>query len=122
MLHARECEMATEIDRSSIPVGAASNNAEPNGDGMAERGELGEGDRDLEWLQRWRQGDPLAFEALVRRWQEPVGRLLNRLVTPRDLVPDLCQEVFLRVYRARDSFRSDAAFGTWLYRIAVNVA
>jgi RNA polymerase sigma-70 factor (ECF subfamily) len=87
---------------------------------MGEPGERGE--RDREWLQRWRQGDPLAFEQLVRHWQGPVSRLLGRLVPAGDQIPDLCQEVFLRVYQARDRFRGEAAFSTWLYRIAVNIA
>jgi RNA polymerase sigma-70 factor, ECF subfamily len=108
---------------SSIGPVAASKDAEPNGDGMLGDRELGEqDDRELDWLRRWRQGDPLAFESLVRRWQEPVARLLARLVTTPDAVPDLCQEVFLRVYQARGSFRGDAAVSTWIYRIAVNLA
>jgi len=63
-----------------------------------------------------------AFEALVRHWQAPVARLLCRLVGRQDTVPDLCQEVFLRVHRGWDQFRGEAALSTWLYRIALNVA
>jgi RNA polymerase sigma-70 factor (ECF subfamily) len=77
-------------------------------------------DRDL--IQRWRQGEPLAFEAVVRRWQEPVARLLGRLLGFADLAQDACQEVFLKVYNARERYRDNGAFSTWLYRIALNVA
>jgi RNA polymerase sigma-70 factor (ECF subfamily) len=63
-----------------------------------------------------------AFEALVRHWQGPVTRLLCRLVCRPENVPDLCQEVFLRVHRGWDRFRGQAALSTWLYRIALNVA
>src|SRR5436190_18269759 len=81
---------------------------------------MGHDDPDL--IQRWQRGDAPAFEALVRRWQTPVARFLARLVGRPDLVQDLCQEVFLRVHLARGRYRTDGAFSTWLYRIALNVA
>jgi RNA polymerase sigma-70 factor, ECF subfamily len=73
-------------------------------------------------MRRWRQGDVAAFEALVRRWQQPVGRFLARLVDKSESVPDLCQEVFLRFYLAGPKYREQGSFSTWLYRIALNVA
>jgi RNA polymerase sigma-70 factor (ECF subfamily) len=81
---------------------------------------MGHDDPDL--IRRWQQGDPAAFEALVRRWQTPTAHFLARLVGGGDLVQDLCQEVFLRVHLARARYRPAAAFSTWLYRIALNVA
>jgi RNA polymerase sigma-70 factor (ECF subfamily) len=77
---------------------------------------------DRELVERWRRGDPAAFEALVRRWQQPVARLLGRLRGRDESVADLCQEVFLRVYHARARYRENGAFAAWLYRIALNVA
>ena len=77
---------------------------------------------DAELMQRWQGGDPAAFEALVRRWQQPLGRFLARLADPPELAQDLCQEVFLRVYQAGPGYRESGAFATWLYRIALNVA
>jgi RNA polymerase sigma-70 factor (ECF subfamily) len=77
---------------------------------------------DADLIVRWQQGDAAAFAALVRRWQQPVGRFLARLAGPSDLVDDLCQEVFLRVYEAAGRYRETGAFSTWLYRIALNVA
>ena len=82
-------------------------------------GFMGRDDTDL--IRRWQQGDADAFADLVRRWQAPVGRFLARLVSRPDLVPDLCQEVFLRVHLARARYRAAGAFSTWLYRIALNV-
>jgi RNA polymerase sigma-70 factor (ECF subfamily) len=76
---------------------------------------------DAHLIQRWQQGDAGAFEALVRRWQQPVARFLFRLVGRPEPVHDLCQEVFLRVYLAGPRYRPSAAFSTWLYRIALNV-
>jgi RNA polymerase sigma-70 factor (ECF subfamily) len=77
-------------------------------------------DHDL--MCRYRQGDAAAFELLVRRWQEPVGRIVSHLLGPRADVEDLCQEVFIRVLRARERYRPSYAFSTWMYRIALNVA
>lgn len=80
------------------------------------------GQPDPELVPDWRRGDPAAFEALVRRWQGPVARFLARLVGRADRVPDLCQEVFLRLYLARERYRETGRFSTWLYQIALNVA
>src|SRR5438132_3319353 len=80
------------------------------------------GQLDAELIRRWQEGDPSAFESLVRRWQHPVGRFLARLVGPGELVQDLCQEVFLRLYLAGPRYRESGAFSTWLYRIALNAA
>lgn len=77
---------------------------------------------DVELVARWQQGEPAAFEALLRRWQQPVARFLTRLLGRSDLAADLCQEVFLRVYLAGPRYREQGAFSTWLYRIALNAA
>jgi RNA polymerase sigma-70 factor (ECF subfamily) len=77
---------------------------------------------DAELVARWRQGEPAAFEALLRRWQQPVARFLTRLLGQPDPAADLCQEVFLRVFLAGPRYREQGAFSTWLYRIALNVA
>ncbi len=69
----------------------------------------------------WRNGDAAAFEMLVRRWQQPVARFLFHLVGREEPIPDLCQEVFLRVYEHRSRYRETGAFAPWLYRIALNV-
>ncbi len=80
------------------------------------------GQPDAELMRRWQGGDPAAFEALVRRWQQRVAGFVSRLVDRPEQVPDLCQEVFLRVYAAGASYRESGAFSTWIYRIALNVA
>jgi RNA polymerase sigma-70 factor (ECF subfamily) len=69
----------------------------------------------------WRNGSAAAFEDLVRRWQRPVARFILHLVGREEMVPDLCQEVFLRVYENRSRYRETGAFSGWLYRIALNV-
>jgi RNA polymerase sigma-70 factor (ECF subfamily) len=66
-------------------------------------------------------GDDSAFEEIVARYQGRVFRLACRLTTDTD-APDVLQETFLQVYRHLPSFRGEAQFGTWVYRIATNVA
>src|SRR5215471_14994790 len=77
---------------------------------------------DQELIRRWQQGEPGAFDDLVRRWHPVVARLLGRLFCRPEIVQDLCQEVFLKVYTASARYRDNGNFSTWLYRIALNVA
>ncbi len=67
-------------------------------------------------------GSEGAFEQLVRRHEERLFGLLSRLVRDRYAVEDLAQEVFVRVFRKLHTFNQEAAFFTWMYRIAVNAA
>jgi RNA polymerase sigma-70 factor (ECF subfamily) len=66
-------------------------------------------------------GDTSAFETIVERYQARVFRLACRLTSDTDAA-DVLQETFLQIYRHLPSFRGDARFGTWLYRIAMNAA
>src|SRR5947209_18460552 len=79
------------------------------------------GTQDADWMERWRRGEAAAFEALVERWRRPVARFLFRCTGRADLVQDLCQEVFLRVYQAGPRYREAGAFPGWLFRIALNM-
>jgi RNA polymerase sigma-70 factor (ECF subfamily) len=69
-----------------------------------------------------RENDAQAFEELMLRYQNRVLSLLAHLVGSRDLAEDLTQEVFLRVYRARNRYIPGAKFSTWLFTITGNVA
>jgi len=80
-----------------------------------------EGRMGREAPERGWQRDAAAFTGLVRRWQQPVARFLLRVVGDGDRVQDLCQEVFLRVFQARDRYQESEAFSTWLFQIALNV-
>ena len=73
-------------------------------------------------IRRWQEGDAAAFEAIVRRWEGPVARFLARYGFAADQVADGTQEVLLRVYRAGATYRPEAAFSTWLFQIALNIA
>jgi RNA polymerase sigma-70 factor, ECF subfamily len=67
-------------------------------------------------------GDEAGFNYLVGRYHRPMIHFLYRMVHNQAVAEELAQEVFLRVYRARDSYRAEARFSTWLYRIATNLA
>jgi RNA polymerase sigma-70 factor, ECF subfamily len=79
-------------------------------------------DADQLLVDRTLAGDQRAFEFLVVKYQRRVERLIARLVRDADRVPDIAQETFIRAYKALPSFRGEAQFYTWLYRIAVNTA
>jgi len=67
-------------------------------------------------------GDEASFNYLVQKYHRPMIHFLFRMVRNQAVAEELAQEVFLRVYRARDSYRAEARFTTWLYRIATNLA
>ncbi|OYY94750.1 MAG: RNA polymerase sigma factor RpoE [Hydrogenophilales bacterium 28-61-23] len=77
---------------------------------------------DLQLVERVRQGDQQAFRILVEKYQRKILRLLSRMVRDQTEIEDIAQEAFIKAYRALPQFRGDAAFYTWLYRIAVNTA
>ncbi len=76
---------------------------------------------DAALIARAQKGDTAAFEALVRRYDRDVLRLVQRIVQNRDEARDLYQEAFLRIYRNIGRFRLDSSFYTWLYRVVTNV-
>lgn len=79
-------------------------------------------DPDVVLMLRVRGGDAMAFEMLINRYQAAIQRLMMGWVGDTSLAEDLAQEVFLRVYRARQTYEPTAKFRTWVYRIANNVA
>ena len=83
---------------------------------------LAEGIGDAECVKRVQRGDRECFEILVRSHQKATFNLVYRLLGDYDEAAEVTQEVFLSAYRAIDSFRGDANFSTWLYRIAFNHA
>ena len=73
-------------------------------------------------LARARQGDRAAFEGLVSRHLGQVWRVVWRVVRHNEDAEDVVQETFLTAWRSLPDFRGDAAFSTWLHRIAVSRA
>src|SRR5262245_568281 len=66
-------------------------------------------------------GDPRAFEQLYRAHVDRVFSLCVRMSGDRVLAEELTQDCFVRAWERLSSFRGESAFGTWLYRLAVNV-
>ena len=73
-------------------------------------------------MMRVRDGDAAAFQSLVEKHQKRLVMVLEHLVSDRTQAEDLAQDVFLRVYRARERYVPTAKFSTWLYTITHNVA
>jgi RNA polymerase sigma-70 factor (ECF subfamily) len=69
-----------------------------------------------------KSGDERSFELLLQRYRTPLVNFLYRMVRSREQAEDLAQEVFIRVYRAREEYVPSAKFTTWLFRIATNLA
>ena len=77
-------------------------------------------ERDEDLVRRFRAGEPDAFTEIVRRHQQRVYSLCLRMLGEADAAADVAQDTFLTVLRKLESFRGDAAFTTWLHRVAVN--
>jgi RNA polymerase sigma-70 factor, ECF subfamily len=75
---------------------------------------------ETDWVGRCRSGDMAAWRALYDRHLPLVYRVARRMGVPECDFADLCQEVFLRVYRGLGHFRGEAQFSTWLYRIVLH--
>ena len=72
-------------------------------------------------INRAKTGDTRAFEILVNDHARYVYTLTNRLLSNNQEAEDLAQETFIRAWRSIGTFRGDAQFRTWLYRIATNL-
>jgi len=80
-------------------------------------GELNE----AEAIEKAKQGDADAFEALYDRHKRRVYSLCLRMTANTAEAEDLTQEAFLQLYRKIATFRGESAFSTWLHRLSVNV-
>jgi len=81
-----------------------------------------QGASDAEVMLRVKAGDQPAFDYLVQKYRRPLVSFMYRMARNAGVAEDLAQEVFLRVYRSRESYEASAKFTTWLYRIATNLA
>ena len=110
-------DMATLVlDRPAMGVGAASRpNAKLNP-------HLLDDSSDAAIMLRVAAGDESGFNYLVEKHYRAMVHFLFRMVRTQAVAEELAQEVFLRVYRSRESYRAEAKFTTWLYRIGTNLA
>jgi RNA polymerase sigma-70 factor (ECF subfamily) len=77
---------------------------------------------DVQLMLDVKAGDEASFELLLRKYRSPLLNFLYRMVRDKAVAEDLAQEVFLRVYRAREEYAPSAKFTTWMFRIATNLA
>lgn len=76
---------------------------------------------DAEVMLRVQAGDDSAFDYLVEKFRRPIISFMFRMAHNQAVAEELAQEVFLRVYRSRQTYAAEAKFSTWLYRIATNL-
>lgn len=81
-----------------------------------------EGRIDAALVERAQQGERVAFEVLVVKYQRRVAATVRRLVHDDRITEELTQEVFLSVFVALPTFRPDGDFAAWLFTIARNAA
>jgi RNA polymerase sigma-70 factor (ECF subfamily) len=76
---------------------------------------------DAEVMLELKAGNMGAFDVLLAKYRKPMVHFMFRMVHNQAVAEELAQEVFLRVYRSRETYRAEARFSTWLYRIATNL-
>lgn len=76
---------------------------------------------DAEVMLRVSAGDDAGFNYLIEKYRRSIIHFMFRMVHNQAVAEELAQEVFLRVYRSRQTYRAEARFSTWLYRIATNL-
>ncbi|MGI4854324.1 MAG: RNA polymerase sigma factor [Janthinobacterium lividum] len=77
---------------------------------------------DAEVMLRLKAGELQCFDYLMNKYRGPIVHFMFRMVHNQGVAEEMAQEVFLRVYRSRETYRAEAKFSTWLYRIATNLA
>ena len=92
------------VSRSSVPQASAADD-----------------DSDAAIMLRVRDGDDTGFTYLASKYRKQIIHYMFRMTSNQAVAEELAQEVFLRVYRSRESYRAEAKFTTWLYRIATNL-
>lgn len=76
---------------------------------------------DAQLIDCFKGGDLAAFNRLVARWEKPIYNFVLRYMGNREEAKDICQNVFIRVYRSISNLRDVERFSAWIYQIAVNV-
>ncbi|MDN5919249.1 MAG: sigma-70 family RNA polymerase sigma factor [Pseudonocardia sp.] len=105
----------TDITRDDTSPGPAASTPGPRA-GAATRAELDE----TTLVVRAQEGDVHAFEELARRHQDALYRVAARVLGNRADAEDALQESLLVAWKKIGSFRGEAAFSTWMYRIVTN--
>ena len=78
-------------------------------------------DTDETLMERLRDGNDLALNALMDRWEKPLIGFVSRYTDSRSDALELAQETFVRIYENRGRYRAGGKFSTWMFTIAVNL-
>ncbi len=97
-------------DGTEVPQAATQAAAKPSETG------------DADMMLRLKAGELQCFDYLMNKYRRPMVHFMFRMVHNQAVAEEMAQEVFLRVYRSRETYRAEARFSTWLYRIATNLA
>ncbi|MCY4401738.1 MAG: sigma-70 family RNA polymerase sigma factor [Candidatus Poribacteria bacterium] len=73
-----------------------------------------------ELIIRTQKGDSEAFNPIVSKYRQRIYNLIFHRVSDRETAEDICQEVFLKAWKALPKFRGDSALYSWIYKIAIN--
>ena len=76
---------------------------------------------DASLIERYLEGDVGAFNTLVWRWEQPLYRFIYRNVGNEETAKDLCQTVFIKMYKQLKTLKDSEKFTPWIYRIALNL-
>lgn len=118
----------SSTDSKAIPLGQRSRTPlpavqpPPNGSTATDGSHFELTDPDVRLMLAVKEGSAAAFEQLVRQYQNRVLAILRNLISNQQLAEDLAQDVFLRIYRARENYVPNAKFSTWVFTITQNVA
>ena len=94
--------------------------AEHTAAGLHVSGDFGDMD-DAAIMLELKAGNMAGFDFLLNKYRKPIINFMYRMTRNQAVAEELAQEVFLRVYRSRETYRAEARFSTWLYRIATNL-
>jgi len=119
LLGAAQRKPATPADRPAGPIDLSPERTAIRAAAVA-RGDLS-ALTDAEVMLELRSGNMAAFDVLLAKYRKPIINFMYRMVHNQAVAEELAQEVFLRVYRSRETYRAEARFSTWLYRIATNL-
>ncbi len=78
-------------------------------------------DPDVAAMLRLREGEDLALNEIMERWQRRLTSYLLRLTASETVALDLAEETFVRIYQSRERYRPTGKFSTWLFAIATNL-
>jgi len=109
------------LGRGFLAMAAASPETGAGVLSATQAGTLGSGG-DAQIMLRVKAGDDDAFDYLVQKYRRPIVHFMYRTTRTEGAAEELAQEVFLRVYRSRQTYEASAKFTTWLYRIATNLS